>query len=283
MTWEEAVLHFRKTADPKVVRQCYFHEDILDAVQDFSISEEFKSTISLLGLQPTKPLRVLDLGAGNGIASFAFAQLGCTVVAVEPDPSSIVGANAIRSLNDHLPPQYHIEVIESVGESLPFSNHQFDLVYARQVLHHASNLHLLLAQIFRVLKPGGRLFSVRDHVVNNDVDLQLFLKNHLLHRFYGGENAFSLAFYREAILSSGLMIERMIPPLSSVINFFPSTEGDVSMRIRGLMKNQMNPLSYALSRFFPPAWVIARYGDSASAQLDDPGRLYSFICRKPAS
>ena len=43
-------------------------------------------------------LQALDLGAGRGISSYALAREGWQVTALEPDPSMLIGAGAIRSL-----------------------------------------------------------------------------------------------------------------------------------------------------------------------------------------
>jgi len=52
------------------------------------------------------------------------------------------------------------------GASIPLSEGAFDAVLAVDVLHHASHLGGLLAEISRVLAPGGRLAAVEPNVVN---------------------------------------------------------------------------------------------------------------------
>lgn len=280
MTWEEAVLKFRSYATKESVEQCYFHEDVMQAGTDFYSSEEFKETLSLAGIESVNKLKILDLGAGNGIASYAFAKLGGIVTAVEPDASNVVGAGAISELNQHLTTENRISIVSSFGENLPFQDSSFDVVYARQVLHHAHNLDQLVSQCARVLKPAGYLITIRDHVISTKEDLPKFLENHLLHKYYGGENAFLLDEYRSAFLSSGFKILKQIDPLASVINYFPSREKQISMKIRGLLKESWNPLMYYLTKILYPKHIISLFGTRASYLIDDPGRLYSFICKK---
>ena len=50
-------------------------------------------------------------------------------------------------------------------------------------------------EVARVLKPGGTFIATREHVISKKEDLPVFLANHPLHRFYGGENAFVLQKY----------------------------------------------------------------------------------------
>lgn len=283
MTWEQAVLHFRNIANEQVVRQCYFHENVSDAAQDFLNSREFKATIAKLGITRFEGLKVLDLGAGNGIASYAFAKLGAKVTAVEPDKSLIVGTGAIHQLNESLSPSSQIKTVSTFGEALPFPDSEFDVVYARQVLHHAHDLDKLVKETHRVLKPGGSLLTIRDHVVDNCSDLDVFLENHLLHKYYGGEHAFSLHEYREAFSKANMKIIEEIEPLASIINYFPSTTQQIAMRIRGLLKSHWNPIKYYYTKLLSPQKIVQKYGREASKYLTDPGRLYSFICSKPNS
>lgn len=52
--------------------------------------------------------------------------------------------------------------IEDVAEPLPYNNNNFDYIYARLVLHYLpkAKLDKALAELHRVLKPGGKLFVV---------------------------------------------------------------------------------------------------------------------------
>ena len=92
MTWEEAVLWLRAQDDQQeLVRHCYYDDPLEAAAARFLESEEWTATQRLLGSH--LPGRVLEIGAGRGIVSHAFARIGCLVTAVEPvseDDDSLV-------------------------------------------------------------------------------------------------------------------------------------------------------------------------------------------------
>ena len=191
-SWETAVIWLRQQADQQeFVRACYFDDPLVEAARRFADSDEWTALRKLL---PSIPAAALDLGAGRGISSYAMARDGWDVTALEPDPSPLVGAEAIRRLAKES--GLSISVVEDYCERMPFSDNEFDLVHGRQVLHHAKNLDLLCREVFRVLKPHGRFVATREHVVGSPADLQTFLDSHPLHWLYGGESAYSLREYR---------------------------------------------------------------------------------------
>jgi SAM-dependent methyltransferase len=178
-----------------------------------------------------------------------------------------VGAGAIRQLATDA--GLRIAVVEEWGERLPFPDASFDVVHARQVLHHANDLGRLCAEVHRVLKPGGLLVATREHVISRAEDLDAFLDSHPLHSLYGGENAYTLARYRTALEKAGFLIRRVFAPWESDINLFPQT-------ILDARKSLACRLRWPFPRLIP-LWVVRRW----SRWLDTPGRLYSFVGAKP--
>jgi ubiquinone/menaquinone biosynthesis C-methylase UbiE len=53
-----------------------------------------------------------------------------------------------------------VEFLEGVGERLPFPDNSFDVVTSYDVLEHVENVHLVLKESRRVLKPGGTFYAV---------------------------------------------------------------------------------------------------------------------------
>jgi SAM-dependent methyltransferase len=223
-TWEEAVVWLRAQPDQsELVLACFFDDPLVDAAERYYGSEEWDEVRKLTG-PPSG--RALDVGAGRGISSYAFAREGWQVTALEPDPSGVVGAGAIEQLASasSLP----IEVVRNWGETLPFPDATFELVYSRQVLHHARDLPTLCAEMVRVLRPGGTFLATREHVIFKDADLAVFLKGHPLHWCYGGENAYRLDQYKQAIRSGGIRLTRVINPWASAINLYPRSAREIA-------------------------------------------------------
>jgi SAM-dependent methyltransferase len=267
LSWEQAVCWLREQPDQQeLVRACFFDDPLLGAAERYHASGEWRAVQRFL---PPTPGRALDLGAGRGISSYALARDGWSTVALEPDPSAIVGAAAIRGLATSA--GLAIEVVEEWGEALPFPAASFDLVHCRQALHHARDLPRLCAEIGRVLKPGGAFIATREHVISRREDLPRFLEQHPLHAMYGGENAYLLTEYVAAINGGGVVLDHVLNPFESEINLFPATIGDVKKQIA---RRFFLPPS---AEHLVPDWMVRWRG----ARFDMPGRLYSFVGHKP--
>jgi len=272
---DEAVYILR--SDPTcaaLVRDAYLGSDVQEAARRFADSSEFRELVRVVG--PSAGGAVLDVGAGRGIASFAFAEAGANVVyALEPSGSAMVGRGAIRSLS-----RARIEVLEGYAEAIPLDDASVDVVYARQVLHHTSDLRLALSECARVLRSGGVFVACREHVVADDEDLRTFLAAHPIERLVGGENAYPIDAYVEAIGAAGLALAQVLGPCDSLINAYPAVETEAEL--------ERLPLDALRTRIGPLGGVlIALPGVRARVRrrLNRPtgGHLYTFVARKEAA
>jgi glycosyltransferase involved in cell wall biosynthesis/ubiquinone/menaquinone biosynthesis C-methylase UbiE len=96
--------------------------------------------------------RVLEIGAGIGTDLAQFAKGGALVTDLDLSSGHLALAKenfTLRGLSG--------EFVLHDAEELPFETGTFDLVYSNGVLHHTPNTSAAVAEIFRVLKPGGRV------------------------------------------------------------------------------------------------------------------------------
>jgi ubiquinone/menaquinone biosynthesis C-methylase UbiE len=96
--------------------------------------------------------RAIDVGAGTGAVAFALAPRVREVVAVEIDPELAERARA------DAPP--NVQVVVADGEKLPFEDFSFDVGVSARTLHHTPRPELLIAELTRVVRPGGTLLVV---------------------------------------------------------------------------------------------------------------------------
>lgn len=276
VTWEDAVSWLMAQPDKQdLVRDCYYDASVIDAAQRYWKSPEWQAVKAIL---PINQGYALDLGAGRGIGSYSLAKEGWNVLAVEPDSSNLVGAGAIEYLaqSETLP----IQVVREFGEKIKCESASFDLVFARQVLHHSHNLDQLCAELYRLLKPGGSFIAVRDHVISSQEDLPAFWNLHPLHNLYGGENAFKKTQYLSAMKKAGFEVKRVIRSFDSIINYAPYT--DDSLRDELKFRMAKLPVFGCMSWVLNKKWIF-HLALKVLSRIDlRPGRLYSFVCIKPA-
>lgn len=274
VSWEDAVL--RLIADPasaELVRDCYYDAPLEKAAERYHASPEWSSVRSVIGKGPGT---ALDVGAGNGIVSFALAKDGWNVSALEPDPSDIVGAGAIRRLSAY--GGRDIRVLEAFGEKVDLPPSSFDLVIARQVVHHAQDLNGFCREMSRLLKSGGIFFSFRDHVADDVAQKEQFFREHPLHHLYGGENAYSGREYHSALEGAGLRVMNSWGHFAAPFNFAPST---TNMVVLGAARKVLpGALAGVVAKLLSGA-LYPSVGRLLSRLYRHPGRHIAFLARKP--
>jgi 2-polyprenyl-6-hydroxyphenyl methylase/3-demethylubiquinone-9 3-methyltransferase len=101
-------------------------------------------------LAPLAGRAALDVGCGGGLLAEEVARLGLAVTGVDPSAPSLAVAR------DHAAESgVDIRYVRGTGEALPFGDASFDVVFCCDVLEHVASVEATVAEIARVLRPGG--------------------------------------------------------------------------------------------------------------------------------
>ena len=111
---------------------------------------EERLILDLLG--PVDGLDVLDLGCGDGDMASRFERLGARVTGLDADPRMLTAARRRAEIES-----MEFALVLGRVEALPFPDASFDRVVAVTVLCFVRDVDRAIAEMARVLKPGGTL------------------------------------------------------------------------------------------------------------------------------
>lgn len=233
----------------QTVYLCYKTPDFADNARRFHDSDEFRAAVALLGSLghgPAASQRVLDIGCGNGVASYALARCGYQVTGIDSSTGELAGIRAAEKLQGL--DGVRLTIRHAASQHLEFPDESFDIVWMREVLHHITDLVPFLNEVKRVLRPGGVLCCMRDVVIWNESQRTSFFANHPFYHITHDEGCYYLREYREAFQAAGLVTEKELDPLASVINTFPSVSPPGA--VYDPAESMASPTGYDLFTFF---------------------------------
>ncbi|MGA2568925.1 MAG: methyltransferase domain-containing protein [Terracidiphilus sp.] len=99
-------------------------------------------------LAPQSGERILDLGCGDGQLTERISAGGAIVTGIDSSSKMVAAARA-RGITADL----------GAAESLPYPSRLFDAVFSNAVLHWVRGQDEMMAQVHRVLRPGGRFVA----------------------------------------------------------------------------------------------------------------------------
>jgi SAM-dependent methyltransferase len=118
--------------------------------------------------QPQPGWRMLDVATGTGHTAFAFAPYVAEIIGIDLTPRMLAEAEKLAALAGVV----NVRFVEADIHELPFDDEtfddeQFDLITCRRAAHHFSDIAEALAEMARMLKPGG-LLLIDDRSVPED-------------------------------------------------------------------------------------------------------------------
>lgn len=131
-------------------------DDLLKALDDLEDMFRLRHHMAVadMDLQGLAGKSVLEIGPGAGGHSALFAKHGAHVTSVDITEERARATQAKYGLMEEM--AIGCGALQGDGESLPFATDTFDIVYSNGVLHHTPDTEASIAEVLRVLKPGGR-------------------------------------------------------------------------------------------------------------------------------
>ncbi len=167
------------------------------SLKDFWSSDLNRATVELVDPQPGEV--VVDLGAGLGPASVAAIGLvGPTGRVIAVDPSRTMRAVLRLRCLAHRGLRA-VEVGDGAAESLPVEAHSVDALWSVNATHHFADLDRFVAELSRVLGPGGRVVLVEEDLNHPDRPV-----TQVAGQGHHGPHAVDVDALRERFRSAGL-------------------------------------------------------------------------------
>ena len=123
----------------------------LEELEDMFRQREHLAVMEM-PIHQLKRMKVLEIGPGGGGHSALFKYRGADITAVDITPERALGTD----IKLQLVPGSGGRAFQADAENLPFKDNSFDIVYSNGVLHHSEDTDKCLAEVHRVLKPGGQ-------------------------------------------------------------------------------------------------------------------------------
>ena len=159
---QDIFLKLEKEQAAFLERQSEFRSDAYkwpsDSLHDFSRVWEYPYVFHHLATyletlpQDAKPV-VADIGSGVTFFPFSLAKIGYQVVCADIDPVCKKDLALASESASHSPGTVGFRLIES--SNLPFEDSECDALYCVSVLEHIPDFEKTIAEIRRILKPGG--------------------------------------------------------------------------------------------------------------------------------
>jgi demethylmenaquinone methyltransferase / 2-methoxy-6-polyprenyl-1,4-benzoquinol methylase len=145
--------------------------DRIGAVMSFGQDPRWRRAL-VRAIDPKPSERVLDVATGTGMVAFELAQSGCTVVGVDQSPEMLAVAEA--KLRDTSELAGRVAFVRGEAERLPFETASFDALSFTYLLRYVDDMTGTLAELARVVRPGGRIAMLEFAVPSSPLPRRLW-------------------------------------------------------------------------------------------------------------
>jgi len=185
-----------------------------------------KAKMMIKRLPLKKGTHVLEVGCGTGQYSCRIAASGATLTSTDiSEELLMIAGKHVKEV------KFQVED----AEKLTFKDGSFDCVVGNSILHHL-NIEPVLKEIFRVLKPGGKLMFYEPNMLNPYLAVQ---KNSRFIKKMTGDSPDETAFTKWR-LAKDLRTQGFknikITPIDYVIPFLPDYLFGIQKRVAGLLE-----------------------------------------------
>jgi len=149
--WKALYDSLYEDVDASLTRNALFQS--LDDLEDMFRLRRHMAVVEM-PLRDLAGKRVLEVGPGAGGHSALFAKYGARMTSLDITPARARATNAkFRLMGERAA---GCNAVNGDSEALPFADDSFDIVYSNGVLHHTLDTERAIAEVLRVLKPGGQ-------------------------------------------------------------------------------------------------------------------------------
>lgn len=127
--------------------------DLLNRILSMGIDVQWRKKV-VKAVQKTQPQRVLDIATGTGDLAIQIAKATDAKITGFDLSAGMLEVGKKKIAKENLSDR--IEMIQGDAEKMPFENDTFDVITVAFGVRNFEHLDVGLAEIFRVLKPGGK-------------------------------------------------------------------------------------------------------------------------------
>jgi ubiquinone/menaquinone biosynthesis C-methylase UbiE len=200
-------------------------------------------------IRPQENWRMLDVATGAGHTAMAFALYVKSVIASDLTESMLAKTAELCQAAGLA----NVATEYAAAEGLPFADESFEAVTCRLAMHHFSDVEKSLSEIFRVLKPGGKL-GLSDNVTVENIAAAEYYNRYERLRDPSHERVYSTSELRSWLQNAGLEVLEQ-HQLSKEFEFNDWADRQrVSAKNKERLLGMMRRIPQALNPLFQPRW-----------------------------